>query len=563
MQSAPVDGRPFIDRLKSALEQLGFVDVFVDTAEIKAGDHFEGRIHRAIANCDVFVPLIGKRWMHLLTERIESGERDVLSREIATAFRLERDIVPLLIDGADMPRANELPGEISQLANVDGEPVASDASAERIAATLSPAAHQASRARRLGSRWSATYAAAAFAVWIFCGIVPNLVGLNEFGYEAWFGLATTWSGMFIWPIFFLPFIMLGLFRPFRTLIEATLNAGSIRDWLSYGGPIAFGTLFAVVVTFIEVGPPQVPWTVHPQLMPSCTGGPPDTGPSDPGLLRQYNDDRHTLASYGASGVLPKSFEQKFWMRNKCWPDVFFYMALPAEGSLQSDAYGRERASVQDAFLRILGAQSTDLKGTDAPFSRLFPFYVISIFLMLWLLVIAILMAIIYATYSIRRPNDGRILLVPTEDAFLCLTYAFITLIVWVPFRMTTDNVKMIYYCTNVQNGCGPTWEIFSKDAIFGLALLTGYVALTAGILWNHRRLLLGFIGTVAVSLMALCAVAVLMYRDVLLQLTGHWQFWLAVSLLACLMLTALWYQYDPAIVRLRDFQQGVRRRHTG
>jgi hypothetical protein len=99
-----------------------------------------------------------------------------------------------------------------------------------------------------------------------------------------------------------------------------------------------------------------------------------------------------------------------------------------------------------------------------------------------------------------------------------------------------------------------------KDTAFGLAILAGYVALTVGMLWNHRRLLLGFIGTVAVCLIVACTLAVYRYHQTISQLCDYWQFWLAISLLGSLMLVALWYQYDPAIVRFKDFQEGGRER---
>ena len=62
-------GKPntaFIIKLKDALFLAGFKDVFFDTDEtsgIQAGENYEGRIHRAIANCDLFIALIGKKWL--------------------------------------------------------------------------------------------------------------------------------------------------------------------------------------------------------------------------------------------------------------------------------------------------------------------------------------------------------------------------------------------------------------------------------------------------------------------------------------------------------------------
>jgi hypothetical protein len=209
---------------------------------------------------------------------------------------------------------------------------------------------------------------------------------------------------------------------------------------------------------------------------------------------------------------------------------------------------------------MIAKDSKGFKGTDAPYSKLFPFYAFSFFLMIWPLSVALIMAIIYATVSIRRPRDGKVRRIAHEDAALCLSYGFITLMVWVPFRMTTNSVKLSYYCADVLGRCGPVAETFVKDFALGGALLLGYTALTIGLLWHYQRLLLGFLGTLAVSLVCLCAVAAGRYYWVLSQLTDDWHFWLAVSGLTCLPLAALWYLYDPALVRLRDLRNSAARK---
>jgi hypothetical protein len=570
---------PFIDRLKDALKSLGFKAVFIDTTEIRAGDYFEGRIYKAISNCDLFISLIGEDWVRLFNEH--KGKPDVLEREHAAAFKLEKEIVPLLVGSAEMPKEQDLQDEeIQMLCHIDAKSVASNASVGEIVAVLQEAVGRLQGESKLGSWWTVGYVAAAFAVWIFCGVVPNAVGAREFGYDAWIGMATAWSGMFIWPLFFLPFILLALYRPLQILLEATFNAGSFTDRLTYSSPLWAGMLLATAMTVSEISVPQVPWTIHPNLLSTCSG-PSDPGPaSSPEAALQYQQDKERLASYTAGGALMQAYRNEFWMRGKCWPNVFFYLTVPmrdapsdndqplgpqasaaAVEGLQS--YAAARSEIQEAFWRMIAKGSKGFKGTDAPYSTLFPFYAFAFFLMVWPLSAAIIMAIIYAAVSIRRPRDGKILKNPNEDAFLCLTYGFITMLVWVPFRMTTNSIKFSYYCADVVRGCGPIQETFNKDFAFGFALLVGYVALTVGLLWNHRRMLLGFVGTLAVSFIGGCALAAARYHRTLSQLTDYWQFWLAASGLTCLMLGALWYQYDPAIVRLRDLLDRPKRKRRG
>jgi hypothetical protein len=566
----------FIEQLKLALNRLGFKAVFVDTTEIKAGDYFEGRIYKAISNCDLFISLIGKNWLRIFNEN--KGKPDVLEREHAAAFRLEKDIVPLLIDDATMPTEEDLKEEeIQMLCRIDAKTVTSKASVEEIVEVLREPAQELSSVRKLGTGWTVSYIAGAFLVWIFSGIVPNAVGFAEFGYDSWMGMATAWSGMFIWPIFFLLFISLALYRPLQILLEATLNAESFRDGLTYASPLWAGMILAIAMTASEISVPQVPWTIHPKLLSDCSG-PPDPGPTaSREAAHQYDQDKQTLASYNASGALMQAYHNEFWMNRKCWPNVFYYLTVPVretptdgDQSREQQAgvtpgegiqsYAAARSGVQEAFWRMIAKDSKGFKGTDAPYSTLFPFYALSFFLMIWPLSAAIIMAIIYAAVSIRRPRDGKILSVPNEDAFLCLSYAFITLLVWVPFRMTTNSIKFSYYCADVLKGCGPIQETFNKDFALGFALLVGYTALTVGMLWNHRRMLLGFLGTLAVCVIGGCAFAAARYHRTLSQLTDYWQFWLAVSGLACLMLVALWYQYDPSIVHFRDLLDRPKRK---
>lgn len=552
--AASATATTFIERLTAALRQLGFSEVFVDTEEPMTGEEFEGRIHRAISNCDLFIPLIGPDWLRLLHEKRRDPEPDILVRELQAALRLDKDIVPLLIDGAVIPRFGDLPETIGELAAIDAETVASDAPVEAIAAKLGHPARAVARIRRLGPRWIKGYALFGLFVWLLCGVVPHVLGWWEFG-DAWVGLATGWAGFFIYPFFFMPFVMFALYRPFQVVLEATLNADNPSDALKFASPIILGAVFALAMTVVEVSPLHVPWSIHPKLADQCSGPEDRALKAEPGEpVVAYDRDRRILAYYGTSDAMRQKYGNEFWMNDKCWPNVFFYLTVPP----REEWYAAERNAVQHAFLKMLGKDSKGLKGTEAPYSRLFWVYVLSFFVWITLFASALFMAAIYSVVSIRRPRDGRVLRVPNEDAFLCLMYAFITALVWVPFRMVTNSIKFSYNCGEA--GCVPLWEFFVKDGGLGLAFVALYVALTVGMLRNHRRLLLGFLGTTVVCLFCALALVVYLFHEKLAEFANYWQFWLVVSLLIGLVLIVLWYQYDPAIVRFKDFQETRRRR---
>jgi hypothetical protein len=323
----------------------------------------------------------------------------------------------------------------------------------------------------------------------------------------------------------------------------------LRHAVTYASPILAGTAIAVLATATEISAPQVPWTIHPKLKANCSG-PADPGPTAPDLIEEYDRDKQVLAEYGSMGRVPIYYRDQFWIKDKCWPNVFFYLTTPVrERQADAEYTAKERPEVQKAFLRMLAVESKLFKGTEAPYSELFRFYALSVFLMIWALIVSILMAVIFAFVEIRRPRDGTILEVPKEDAFLCLTYGFVTLLGWLPFRMITLGIKFSYYS-------GPIWETFIKDGGLAAALVMGYLALTIRLVWNYQRHMLTFFGGLVVSVIVAWAVAVMKYHEQISRLVDFWQFWLVGSLLGSIVLLALWYQYDPAVVRLRDFEQG-------
>ena len=102
----------FIYEIKAALGRVGFTEVFVDTDAIKSGENYESKIHKEISDSDLIVAVVGKRWLDILQDRIVRKERDTLVREIRAGLRQEKEIVPLLVDGATMPPEDELPEQI-------------------------------------------------------------------------------------------------------------------------------------------------------------------------------------------------------------------------------------------------------------------------------------------------------------------------------------------------------------------------------------------------------------------------------------------------------------------
>jgi TIR domain len=216
-----------LDKLTAALRRSGFEEVFVDTdprTGIDVGDDFEARIYQGIVDCDLFLAVIGKKWIEILEEKRTFGDRDGVAYEIRAAIRHEKEFMPLLIDGAQMLRLRELVKDIRKLYFQNGLPIESNSTVEVIQAKLRNPISKIVRGRRLASGWTWAYVIVGVMDYYLCAINPHVFGIWEFGRESWLNFALVWSGLFIWPIFFLPFVLLALYRPFSTFVECVANA---------------------------------------------------------------------------------------------------------------------------------------------------------------------------------------------------------------------------------------------------------------------------------------------------------------------------------------------------
>src|SRR4029077_4087142 len=92
--------------------------IFMDIDAIALGEDFVKAIETTVAKCDVLIALIGERW---LTSADEQGGRrldnpnDFVRMEIATALERGIRVIPVLVDGALMPRSSDLPDDLKAL----------------------------------------------------------------------------------------------------------------------------------------------------------------------------------------------------------------------------------------------------------------------------------------------------------------------------------------------------------------------------------------------------------------------------------------------------------------
>jgi len=110
--SSPYAGRLF-DRLA---RDLGSDLVFMDIDAIEPGEDFVESIERRLESCNAALVLIGKTWLTCVDQmgarRLDNPD-DYVRRELAAALARKIRVIPVLVGGATMPRADQLPAELT------------------------------------------------------------------------------------------------------------------------------------------------------------------------------------------------------------------------------------------------------------------------------------------------------------------------------------------------------------------------------------------------------------------------------------------------------------------
>ena len=92
-------------------ERFDTAQVFMDVDAIEPGLPFDEVIRNAVGKCEVLLVLIGSRWMEVQPDgrRRLDDERDFVRLEIAAALARNIRVIPVLLDGVQMPAEDLLP----------------------------------------------------------------------------------------------------------------------------------------------------------------------------------------------------------------------------------------------------------------------------------------------------------------------------------------------------------------------------------------------------------------------------------------------------------------------
>jgi len=112
-------GRLFDDLVGRFSEQA----VFMDVDAIQPGRDFRRAIEESVQACSVLLAMLGPTWLDVSDDRGGrrlDDESDYVRVEIATALRRDIPVIPVMVRGGKMPRAEQLPDDLHELAFRNG-----------------------------------------------------------------------------------------------------------------------------------------------------------------------------------------------------------------------------------------------------------------------------------------------------------------------------------------------------------------------------------------------------------------------------------------------------------
>jgi roadblock/LC7 domain-containing protein len=115
LETSHLAGRLY-DRL---VDRFGEARVFMDVDTIELGVDFAEVIGRAVSTCSVLLVIIGPEWLTVTDEkggrRLENPD-DFVRLEVQAALERDVRVIPILAEGAAMPRRQDLPRPLARLA---------------------------------------------------------------------------------------------------------------------------------------------------------------------------------------------------------------------------------------------------------------------------------------------------------------------------------------------------------------------------------------------------------------------------------------------------------------
>lgn len=116
------------------VRRFGKISIFRDVDSIPLGKDFRECLEHAVEHCKVLIAIIGPNWLDIIDEdgnrRLDSPT-DLLRLEIEAALRREIPVIPVLVNGGEMPKVNALPRKLRAITRLQGIRIQHDPSFKR------------------------------------------------------------------------------------------------------------------------------------------------------------------------------------------------------------------------------------------------------------------------------------------------------------------------------------------------------------------------------------------------------------------------------------------------
>lgn len=113
-EDSGISGRLF-DYLERFLKPI---ELFMDVNSIDPGNDFTYAVNKSISECDILLAVIGRGWLAAANpagrSRLDNPD-DFVRVEIETALKMEKTVIPILIDDVIMPSDAQLPDAVKSL----------------------------------------------------------------------------------------------------------------------------------------------------------------------------------------------------------------------------------------------------------------------------------------------------------------------------------------------------------------------------------------------------------------------------------------------------------------
>lgn len=116
-------------RLRDNLKYRSRFDAFLDVDAIPVGVPFAEYYEREISNCDLVIVMIGDDWLTLEDDhgkpKITNAQEHV-HQEIRGALKRKVPLLPVLVEGVEMPKPHQLPESLTELAGINAAKLRED-----------------------------------------------------------------------------------------------------------------------------------------------------------------------------------------------------------------------------------------------------------------------------------------------------------------------------------------------------------------------------------------------------------------------------------------------------